>query len=192
MKIKHNLAIQPDGVTIKGQILETIFEEWEETGDRKSHYSKDWNFYIHSCGYPQLYESCLFVHGTNTSLDENIVSNTYDSPQEAQKIMNYINEFTVQEDEFTRWEEVEVRNECSDLWYKKIYLTTIDWAAEPYITVWTASEESFIKWEKFYPISWKYIRKLQPATITIKTEDGQSLAITKEKAKELGFIILNK
>lgn len=189
MKIRHNLAVQDDGVTIKGQILETIFEEWEERGDSKRHYSKDWNFYIFSCGYPNLYENDLYVHGTNTSLDDNIVSNTYSSPEKTQKIMNYINEFTVKENEFTRWEEVEVRNNDSDVWYKKIYLTTIDWAAEPYITVWTASEESFIKWEKFHPTSWKQIRKLQPTTVTIKTEDGQSMTITKEKAKELGFII---
>lgn len=189
MKIRHNLAVQDDGVTIKGQILETIFEEREKRWDSKFHYSKDWNFSIYSCSYPKLYENDLYVHGDNTPLDDNIISKTYSSPEKAQKIMNYINEFTVKEDEFTRWEEVEVKSDTINQWYKKIYLTTIDWAAEPYITVWTASEESFIKWEKFYPISWKYIRKLQPTTVTIKTEDGQSMTITKEKAKELGFII---
>jgi hypothetical protein len=98
MKIKHDFKIQEDGRTIKGQILETIFEKEERRGAGESYYSQDGGFYLESYEFPYLFSDSLYVWGREKHLDNNIIEKTYRSKEEAQKIMNYINEFTAKED----------------------------------------------------------------------------------------------
>lgn len=97
MKIKHNIT--RTGRTLSGQILDTIFEEGEERGDCKAHYNKDKTFFIVSMDSPELTHNSICLHWENHNMDLNIVSFTYSSEKQAQKALDYINEFTVQEEE---------------------------------------------------------------------------------------------
>lgn len=94
MKIRHNIKIQEDGVTLKGQILETIFEEGEERG-RATNRSKDECFLIDSLGGPALSNSSLCVWGASPAIDDATVAYTHYSKAEAQRALAYINEFTI-------------------------------------------------------------------------------------------------
>ncbi len=97
MKIKHN--IKRYWKVLEWKILDTIFEEGEERGDIKYHYSKDGEFYICSNGSPELSRwvgmYVLYVFWESKYLDHKGVSYTYSTEEEAQKILDYINEFTV-------------------------------------------------------------------------------------------------
>jgi len=70
-------------------------------------------------------------------------------------------------EEFTRWELVEVRDYDRDEWERGIYLTTIEWAWNPYFTVSWGDEESFENWKEFEPIEWRQIRKIKKKKETI-------------------------
>ena len=61
---------------------------------------------------------------------------------------------------FTRGELVEVRDEDSNEWTEKIYLTTIEWAKYPYIVVEHYEAEKFKSWKIFDTDKYKQIRKL--------------------------------
>ena len=95
IQIKHTLSIQEDGVTISGRITDCIFSEGSERGDCKEIKSKDWEFHIFSAYGSQLQKKAIFVWGNENKKDNDIISYTYSSPEEAQKIMSYINEFTI-------------------------------------------------------------------------------------------------
>lgn len=108
MRIKHNIS--RDGCTLRGQILETIFEENEEREDLKYHYSKDWEFTLQSYYNPELKRSRLYVYGEMKINDKITISYTYNSVEEAKKALDYINEFTVTEadDILAPWTQVYV------------------------------------------------------------------------------------
>lgn len=100
MKIRTTLKIQKDGRTIKGQITETIYEDGEKRGDCKNHYSKDGVFRIRSSLFPSLVLDYLAVWGFDEAISDDIViSYTYKTKEQAQKVMSYINEFTVESKE---------------------------------------------------------------------------------------------
>ena len=93
MKIKHN--IKRNGRKLEGYILETYFEDWEKRWDRKDFHSSDWNFSLKSADFPELYFLTLFVFWKEEEKDNELVSYTYDTEQEAQRILDYINEFSI-------------------------------------------------------------------------------------------------
>lgn len=110
MKIKHTLKIQEDGVTISGKITDVIWED-NARGDYKWNYSKDNGFKIRSSNTPALYFNELHVFGEDTDEDSNLISNHYSCEEEAQKIMDYINEFTVPEKVLPK-----IKMEADELW----------------------------------------------------------------------------
>ncbi len=92
---------------------------------------------------------------------------------------------------FTEWEKVYVSDESEKdaliIKDKRIYLWTF-WKIN--ICVNSISEKEYKNWKYFMTNNWKYIVKIEKSkTLTIKTEDWQSLNITEEKAKEIGFKI---
>ena len=95
MRIKHSISRQ--GCTLSGQILETIFEEGEERGYWKIYCTKDKEFYFMSYILPILYSDGLCVHWDRASQDNNYIKQYYPSEQEAQQVLDYINEFSVEE-----------------------------------------------------------------------------------------------
>ncbi len=99
MKIKHNII--RDWKTLRGRILDTIFEEGEKRGDGKIHYSKDKKFYICSFGTPELTtygkKDVLYVFWVSKTSDNQEVSYTYETEEEAQRVLDYINEFTIKD-----------------------------------------------------------------------------------------------
>jgi len=72
-------------------------------------------------------------------------------------------------EEFTRWELVEIKDKDNEEWEERIYLTTIEWAWNPYFTVRLSAEEDFKNWKKFGVSRWRQIRKIkkEEETITI-------------------------
>lgn len=97
MKIKHNLHILEDWVTIEWQILETIFEWDEKRWDCIRHFSNNKNFYIASDSCPELFNDSLYVFWINEEDDGLMVKRTYKSGGEAQQAMERINEFTIKD-----------------------------------------------------------------------------------------------
>ena len=101
MKIKHN--IKRNWNILSGRILETIFEGWEERQDRIEHYTKDWEFYICSLNVPTLDSSSLYVFWKDKDIDDNYLEYEYDTEDEAQQVLDYINEFTIEDKEIKNW-----------------------------------------------------------------------------------------
>lgn len=95
MLIKHN--IKRDWKTLKWYILDTLFAEGEKRGDWNCHYTKDAKFFICSIWNPQISKGKLFVFWRDKTKDNQEVSYTYPTEEEAQRVLDYINEFTVQE-----------------------------------------------------------------------------------------------
>jgi len=99
IKIKHNISLQEDERTLSGHILETIFLDGAERGECIEYYSNDWEFYIGSSAYPYLNGlEYLTVWWELEEYDNQKVSRTYDSKEEALKILAYINEFSIEEE----------------------------------------------------------------------------------------------
>ncbi len=71
----------------------------------------------------------------------------YSSPEEAQIVLDYINEFTIQDEEptFTLGEEVLVRDNENDEWESRLYLCTTPQAIYPYLCVDSSDEDHFKK-----------------------------------------------
>lgn len=93
MKIKH--SIERKSNVLEWQIIETIFEDGEERGDNKKHYTQDWKFYIESVDIPDISIDWLAVWGRCDNCDNDIVYERFNRKQEAQQVLDYINEFTV-------------------------------------------------------------------------------------------------
>ena len=96
MKIRHSII--RDWTVLRGYIEETIFEKGESRGDEKQYYSKDGEFYIMSCWGPQLCRNRLYVFWRIQEYDNKEIDYIYFTEQEAQRVLDYINEFTVQEE----------------------------------------------------------------------------------------------
>ena len=158
MKIKHNFKILEDWLTISGNILETIFEEWENRWDRKENYTKDWKFYILSIDYPEFKPNWLYVHWDDTDHNNIMCVKTYKTEEEAKQVMERINEFTVEE--LKEWDIVYVSDESKEdtLTRKKerIFLWKI-WKIN--ICVSRYSENWYKKWGHFETNNRKYIVK---------------------------------
>ena len=161
MRIRHN--IKREGCTLSGQILETIFEEGEERGDIVNQFTKDKQFYIVSTNFPQLSRNCLYVHWTLSVRDNNKLSYAYPYEQEAQEVLDYINEFSVNNEDQTepKIAYVYVSNDSEEHALKKknkyILITKFFWKARyPYICVDYIYEEEYLKWEEYLNVSWKY------------------------------------
>jgi len=91
--IKHNLKIQEDGLTIKGQILDV---EWGEFNRDCGYIVGKYGslFSIESMDCPELHSDILFVFGEEKSEDLKIISYTYKSKEEAENMMNFINKYS--------------------------------------------------------------------------------------------------
>lgn len=92
MKIKHNF--KREWRKISWQILDTIFEYVWHRNDCDDKYSKDWEFILCSCWWPELENRTLYVFWYH-HLDNRIVSYTYKTEEEAKKVLERINEFTI-------------------------------------------------------------------------------------------------
>ena len=62
MKIKHNITRQ--GSILSGRILETIFEEGENRGETRVHYTKDRKFSMFSSIYPYILPTLACSHSS--------------------------------------------------------------------------------------------------------------------------------
>jgi len=181
MKIKHNLKILEDWVTIQGQILETIFESGEKRGDWKDCLSEDEKYRLSSRIFPQLKGHFLCVYWADKNTDNEIISYKYDTPEEAQKVLDYINEFTIQEEVFEEWERVLVSLDWED-WEDDIFLMkNKSWYI---ICMGDYFNVNFIHNRITEVIYRKYIKKL-PKTKQITIE------VTEEQEKEINKL-LNK
>jgi len=89
--IKHNLKIQKDGLTIKGQILDV---EWGEFERGYEDIISEKKLYIKSSLFPEFKERRLFIWGDKKTRDLEIISYTYKSKEEAKKMMDFINKYS--------------------------------------------------------------------------------------------------
>jgi len=89
------------------------------------------------------------------------------------------------EPKFKRWEKVLVK--YNNDWIEAIYLATIEWAIRPYIVVAERCKTMYNNWEEFEIEAVSIIKKIE--TIKIKTEDWQTISISRDKAEELWFNI---
>ena len=106
MRIKHN--IKRYWTKLEGYILDTIFEDWEQRCHPKRYYSEDGNFCLWSVNFPELRYDELLVFWHQEDKDYELVSYTYDTEDEAQKMLDYINEFTIdwESEQFEKLERV--------------------------------------------------------------------------------------
>ena len=95
MKIKHN--IKKNWRTLSGRILETIFEEWEYRWDIEEHYIKDNRLLVCSGKFPLLNNYCLSVFWSDENKDNYLLEYEYNTEERAQQVLDYINEFTINE-----------------------------------------------------------------------------------------------
>ena len=97
LKIKHNISLQEDERTLSGRILEVQFLDGAERGEWESYDTKDEKFFVSSNQEPELIGKRLFVWWALQDLDNQKVSYTYSSKEEALKVLDYINEFSIKE-----------------------------------------------------------------------------------------------
>lgn len=155
MKIKHNLKILKDWVTIKWQILDVLFEELEERGDEENHFTKDWKFYISSSVIPQLYHNSLFVWWDREVEDNKKISYTYSSREEAQQVLDYINKFTIKEEPHYVYVSDESVEDALEHKEKRILLHDLwEQFKYRYIVIVDDDKEKYLNWEKY--INWHY------------------------------------
>lgn len=86
-------------------------------------------------------------------------------------------------EQFTRGEVVEVRGHDGKEWQKRIYLTTVQGAVNPYTCVYGGYEEEFKKGEPFDTARWAQIRKLQPKTILTLQEIADKFGVPVEQLR---------
>lgn len=160
MKIEHNIT--RDGRTLSGYITNTIFEEGEKRGDKKCNYSLDRKYVLESAWSPFIGTQRLFVWWNYMNDDSNFVSREFELEQEAQEVLDYINEFTIQpepkQDEFVQGEVVLAWDWD---WSKSkfIYLATLPkWHKYRHIGTFI---EDFDKKEDKYT-AFQFIKKLPP------------------------------
>lgn len=154
MKIRHNIT--RTGWTLSGQILETIFAEGEDRLYCNDQYTKNKAFYIWSSFTPKLYKNHLCVHWSCSDNDNNKVSHTYHSEQEAQQALDYINEFRVHNEdqaepkiEYVYVSDMSVED-AIERKNKRILLAKLPWNPLcPYICVYISEEEKYLKWEEY-------------------------------------------
>jgi hypothetical protein len=99
--------------------------------------------------------------------------------------MNFNTLFTIDEfekrsspkNEFIRGEEVEVRFCNSEIWHKRIYLTTIEGSTHPFVCVDHGDSSKFKGGEKFNTVGWHQIRKIkQESKLEINiSKDGKTI-----------------
>lgn len=155
MKIRHN--IKRVGTKLVGQVLETIFEDGEEIW-KCIHSSMDGKFTLRSFGCPELTYNSLYVYGIHNNKNKVIIKFDYESMEMAEKVMRYINEFTLPENNtFVQWEYVYVSNaseeEASKWKLKRIFLTKI---SETYICVNESSEKDYKLWNEYRICCWDF------------------------------------
>ena len=97
LRIKHNITLGEDERTLSGRILEVQFLDGAKRGNYKEYYSRDSKFCISSCSNPELYSGYLYVWWIMSKFDNQEVSYTYSSKEEALKVLDYINEFSIEE-----------------------------------------------------------------------------------------------
>lgn len=126
----------------------------------------------------------MYVWWYDRDRDDITVSYTYSSTEEAQKVLDYINEFTVKDEEptFTFGEEVLVRDYDEDIWVTRLYICTILQAKYSYICVDDDDRPKFIKWEKVTNNFWKQIKKLP------KEEKKEEKVVTDEDGKKYKLV----
>ena len=106
IKIKHN--IKRDGCTLSGQILDCQFLDGAKRGDGVRYFNKDKKLFLVSIGKPELWISIIFIWGSHTKQDLNILFYTYPTEQAAQDMLDFINTF-VEKDEAVKEETKEKR-----------------------------------------------------------------------------------
>ena len=95
------------------------------------------------------------------------------------------------EPQFEEGDYVYVKNHWSSRWRKRIYITTKHPNAEyPYVAVYSSDEEEYHNWKQFATTGYDQIKPC-PQKITIKTEEGEKMEITKKRAKDLWFKLNN-
>lgn len=97
IKIRHNISLEEDERTLSGRILDVQFLDGAERWEWKYYYSKDWRFCISSVFCPELYWRALYVWWKEKENDNKEVSYTYKSKEEALRVLDYINEFSIDE-----------------------------------------------------------------------------------------------
>lgn len=186
MKIKHTLT--RDWKTISGRITETIFEEWRDKNDYIGRQTDDWEFKIISDAYPKLWYDELYVWGSFYGEEDRKISFTYKTEEKAKQIMKRINEFTVSDEpKFKEGDWVYVRNYDDQEWKKRMYIETLPKGRKKkYIVVREDDLYNYESWCDYIVSTWQQIKPYK-GTIKIKTEDGETIEIEREKAKSLWF-----
>lgn len=188
MKIKHTL--KRNWKTISGRITETIFEKGEDKYDYTAYYTEDRHFFIRSVACPSLNRRSIFVRVEDSVNNNGVISYTYNSEEEAKKVMARIDEFTIKDEtEFKEGDWVYVRDDYDEVWKKRIYLSTFPKGKNyKYVVVDLGYEEKYKNWYNYVSENWRCIKPYKEK-IKIKTEDGDTIEILKEKAKSLWFNI---
>ncbi len=155
MKIKHNIT--RNWKILSGYI--TDVQWWEhKRWDCVEIYTSDWKFRISSCVGPRLYLNEMCIWWGDEYKDTDRVEYEYLSEEDAQKVLDYINEFSINDaGTFEEFELVEV-SDTHDDWIKKVYLfTRKDWKH------FTTSEEYLENYARGMGVSccaWNNIRKI--------------------------------
>ncbi|MHA1972983.1 MAG: hypothetical protein ACTSW1_08320 [Candidatus Hodarchaeales archaeon] len=159
MKIKHNIV--RDGCNLSGQILDVDFEDIVRGAHHMSSCEAEGVFCLRSNKQPQLGDSGLFVWGSNAARDYDVVSCSYDSPEQAQQVLDYINEFNMPYKP-KRGDIVEVSDSPENGWKKRIFLTSIEGAILPHLAVMGGGESNFESGIFFNTTKWKCMREIKP------------------------------
>ena len=182
LKIKHTLAIQEDGVTIKWQITDVIWND-NDRNDRYEIRSKKKDHSIESFGKPELRKFNLYVWGLIKEHDKDIISHTYDSPEEAQEMMDFIMEHTVKDYEYVYVSDESEEDALKEK-DKRILLFTFPWNTyKKYACVWSWHEHDFEKWSEYSIITRKY------AVPIPKEEEKVTIEMTKEEYNKVKSVL---
>ena len=157
MKIRHN--IKRNWKILSGRILETIFGEWEKRWDIKRYCTKDWFFCIRSVNIPDLNNYHLYVFWKNKNKDNNYLEYEYDTERKAQQFLDYINEFTIEDNEIKNKDLVWVSN------IKQKYADEDFIENANYHYIWKGINWGFVCEDKNWDyVSWRFVSNKKSKT----------------------------
>lgn len=155
LKLKHTLAIQEDGVTIKWQITDVIWND-NRRGEGVIQLMQDTIFSLKSNAYPALHYNSIYVRWQDHAIDNRKLEYTYDTPEKAQRMMDFIMEHTVKDYEWVYVSDISEENAKISK-EKRILLATMPWKTiHKYVCVDGSGINDFKKWKQYYTARWRY------------------------------------
>ena len=144
--------------------------------------------YLNNISGVTAYEGGEFLYYGYDDNDDNDDYNGVNCWDDIPQFLNNPTELTIDEfiamtegEQFTRGEEVDVRDSDIEDWKPRIYLATVHGAMHPYVCVFKWNEDKFKNNELFGTTNWAQIRKIQPKTVLTRQEIADKFGVPVEQ-----------